>query len=220
MPSLTRWAKAQRFRAPANAPAPPANQHAGKGSPLRYVNRRAWESRLVLGMPVAPEDTNARVWRRPSRDAMPARTWELDARKVASAIVRAMVAYGITAIARGPRRVLVPRSRCRAGRDCRRIACGRRGSRCRVRRRTRGSERVPLGGMPGVALRARRALVGVVYPAGVPDASRHVRLVRRSQWCASGGPPGLRPRQRQSIRSGAPRGCRPGEMARRSAALL
>ena len=46
MPSLTRWVKAQRFRAPANALAPPANQRAGKGSPLRYVNRRAWESRL------------------------------------------------------------------------------------------------------------------------------------------------------------------------------
>lgn len=46
MPSLTRWVKAQRFRAPANALASPANQRAGKGSPSRYVNRRAWESRL------------------------------------------------------------------------------------------------------------------------------------------------------------------------------
>lgn len=47
MPSLTRWVKAQRLRAPANALAPPANQRAGNGSPLRYVNRRAWESRLA-----------------------------------------------------------------------------------------------------------------------------------------------------------------------------
>ena len=71
MPSLTRWVKAQRFRAPANALASPANQRAGKGSPSRYVNRRAWESRLAWRRrPTTSDRANSRP--QPPRTTRPA----------------------------------------------------------------------------------------------------------------------------------------------------
>ena len=63
MPPLTRWVKASRFRAPANALAPPANQRAGNASPLRYVNRRAWESRLVRDLARGAKCAHMRGWR-------------------------------------------------------------------------------------------------------------------------------------------------------------